>query len=192
MKLVKKCSLAIILLVVGVTGSMAASVSMKISGPGVVNDTTIKAGEKVSVDIYIANDTVYTGFTLGFSITSPSIKSIIHVPDSNNGLNPNGDVKGHNGWEDASIWDFEGVFVSAKSDWDGQLPDLIGFGGVCFKNEYKPHDLMKVISFDMIVPDTGMITVDSSFFPPAGKWMFAGAPTGKTEEPKWGGPYNFR
>jgi hypothetical protein len=191
MKSVKVWSLAIILLVVGATASMAISVSMKVSGPGVVNDTTVKAGQPVSVDIYVANDTVYTGFTLGFSIKSPSIKSITHVHDSTKGLNQNGDVKGHNGWGDASIWDFDGVF-SVESDWNGQLPDLIGFGGVCFKKEYRPHDLMKVLSFDIVVPDTGMITVDSSFFPPGGKWMFAGDNPSLTKEPQWGGPYKFK
>jgi hypothetical protein len=192
MKSVKVWSLAIIFLVVATTASMAISVSMKLSGPGAVNDTTIKAGQKVSVDIYVANDTVVTGFTLGFSIKSPSIKSITHVYDSSKGLTEDGDVKAYNGWEDTSIWDFEGVFVSGKSDWDGQLPDLIGFGGVCFKNDYRPHDLKRVLSFDIVVPDTGMIVVDSSFFPPGGNWMFAGPPPDQIKVPKWGGPYKFK
>ncbi len=191
MKTVKVGCLATLFSLVVTSLLMATSVSMKISGPGAVNDTTIKAGEQVSVDIYVATDTVFNGFSFGFSIESPSIKSITHVPDSSKGLNRNGDVKGYNGWEDTTLWDFQGVFA-IESDWEGQLPELIGFGGVSFKKDYRPHDLMKVLSFDIVLPDTGMITVDSSFFPPGGKWMFAGAPTTKIVEPQWGGPYKFK
>ncbi len=173
------------------SSAAATSISMKISGPGAVNDSTIKAGEEVSVDLYIANDTVFTGFSIGFTIKSPSIKSITHIPDSGNGLNENGDIKGYNGWEDKSIWDFGGIFA-VERDWDGQLPELLGFGGLCIKKDYLPHKLAKVLSFDMIVPDTGMITIDSSFFPPGGRWMFSAPPPGRAEEPQWGGPYSFR
>lgn len=191
MNAVKVWSLAIVFLVICLSSSMAASVSMKISGPGMVNDSTIKVGEKVSVDIYIANDTIFTGFSLGFSIKSPTIKSITHVSDSGNGLNDNGDIKGHNGWEDKSIWDFGGVFA-VERDWDGELPELLGFGGLCVKKDYEPHDLAKVLSFEIIVPDTGMITIDSSFFPPGGRWMFSAPPPGPAGEPDWAGPYTFK
>ncbi len=190
MNAVKVWCLAVVFLVVGVSFSTATSVSMKISGPGAVNDSTIQAGKEVSVDIYVANDTVFSGFSLGFSIKSPAIKSITHVPDSGNGLNENGDIKGYNGWEDKSIWDFAGILV-VERNWDGKLPELLGFGGLCIKKDYMPHDLVKVLSLDIIVPEAGMITIDSSFFPPGGKWMFA-ASLGPTEGPKWGGPYTFK
>jgi len=190
MNAVKVWCLAVVFLVVGVSFSTATSVSMKISGPGAVNDSTIQAGKEVSVDIYVVNDTVFSGFSLGFSIKSPAIKSITHVPDSGNGLNENGDIKGHNGWQDKSIWDFAGILV-VERNWDGKLPELLGFGGLCIKKDYLPHDLVKVLSFEIIVPEAGMITIDSSFFPPGGKWMFAASP-GPAEVPKWGGPYTFK
>ena len=164
----------------------ATDVSMGISGPGAINDSTIKAGEKVSVDIYWANDHQPMGFTTGFKIVSETIKKIIHVPDSGNGINPRGDVKGYNGWEDRSIWDLQGVFV-VERDWDGILPDTIGFGGAVVKKRYKPHPKQKVLSFDIIVPDTGILVIDSSFFPPGGYWKFG--PEGR---PTWAGPYRFR
>ena len=173
------------------SSALSGSIGLKISGPGAVNDSTIKAGEKVSVDIYVANDKVFKGYSFGFKINSPTIKSIVHVADSGNGINKRGDVKGHNGWEDKSIWDFGGVFV-AERDWDGKLPDTLGLGGLCIKKEYKPHELSKVLSFELIVPEAGTLTIDSSFFPPGGSWMFSAPPPGPTEEPKWKGPYTYK
>ena len=191
MNAVKVMCTAIFFLAFGVSSVLASSVSMKISGPGAVNDSTIKAGEKVSVDIYIANDSVFKGYSLGFTVKSPTIKTVVHVADSGNGLNDRGDIKGYNGWDDKSIWDFGGVFV-VERDWDGELPEVLGFGGLSIKKIYEPHELAKVLSFEMIVPDTGVITIDSSFFPPGGTWMFSAPPPARTEEPDWLGPYTFK
>jgi hypothetical protein len=191
MNAVKVTCIAIFFLVFSVSSILASSVSMRISGPGTINDSTIKAGEKVSVDIYVANDSVFKGYSLGFTVKSPTIKTIVHVADSGNGLNDYGDIKGYNGWDDLSIWDFGGVFV-VERDWDGELPEILGFGGLCIKKNYEPHDLAKVLSFEMIVPDTGEITVDSSFFSPGGIWMFSAPPPARAEEPDWLGPYTFK
>jgi len=188
---VKVMCTAIFFLAFGVSSVLASSVSMKISGPGAVNDSTIKAGDTVSVDIYIANDSVFKGYSLGFTVKSPTIKTVVHVVDSGNGLNDRGDIKGYNGWDDKSIWDFGGVFV-VERDWDGELPEVLGFGGLSIKKIYEPHELAKVLSFEMIVPDTGVITIDSSFFPPGGTWMFSAPPPARTEEPDWLGPYTFK
>ncbi len=166
-------------------------VQVKISGKGAVNDSTIKAGEPVSMDIYIENDSLFTGFSLGFALTSPDIKKVIHVSDKGNGLNKNGDVKGYNGWQDKSIWNYGGVFV-VERDWDGKLPELLGFGGLCIQREYKPHKLQKCLSFDLIIPTPGTITVDSSFYPPGGTWLFAAPKPGATQTPQWGGPYTYK
>ena len=62
--------------------AMAGSISMKLSGPGAINDSTIQAGKNVSVDIYISNDSIYSGFSFGFAFKSPDIKKIIHVSDN--------------------------------------------------------------------------------------------------------------
>ncbi len=191
MNAVRVMCTALFFLAFGVSSALASSVSMKISGPGAVNDSTIKVGEKVTVDIFIVNDTVFRGYSLGFTVKSPTIKTIVHVVDSGNGLNDSGDIKGYNGWDDKSIWDFGGVFV-VERDWDGELPELLGFGGLCIKKRYEPHELAKVLSFEMIVPETGEITIDSSFFPPGGTWMFSSPPPGRTEEPDWLGPYTFK
>ena len=174
---------AILLLAVN---SFASEISVQLSGKGVVNDSTIKAGENVSVDIYFENDTEVRGFSIGFKLTSDDIKKINHPADKGNGLNKNGDIKGFNGWEDKTIWDLGGVYVIEK-DWDGALPELLGLGGLCKSKVYGPHKKAKNISFDLMVEEEGTLVLDSSFFPPTGRWLFSPPNT----PPTWHGPYKF-
>lgn len=176
---------AALLLAVG--SATASSVSVKLSGPGAVDDSTIKAGEKVSFDIYVANDTIFTFFQLGFKLVSNDISTVIHPADSGNGKNEHGDVKAYNGFENASIFDMGGLHVVEKS-WDGKLPDTVGFGGMCVHKQYDPHPLRKNISIDLIFDQPGTVTFDSSWFPPLGEWMFAPP----AHQPEWGGPYTFK
>ena len=188
-----KILLAALLLSLVATGAAAAgSVDMRISGPGAVNDSTIKVGEKVSVDIYCSNDTLRTGFTLGFKLVSNDIKNVVHVADKGNGLNDNGDVKGYNGWHDKSVWDFAGVMTVERS-WDGKLPDTLGIGGLSIKKGYSAEKVTKKISFDIMVPEAGTLVIDSAYFPPGGKWLFSSPPrVAPAESPMWGGPYKFK
>jgi len=166
----------------------AGSISAKISGPGALNDSTIKAGEIFSIDIYMTNDTLRRGMSFGFKLTSDNIKKVIHVKDSVENVrgNENGDLKGFNGWEDKTVWDFSGL-LATMTDWDGNLPDTVGFAGVVIKQRYGPHDLMKNISMNLIVNEEGILVFDSSFFPPGGKWKYD-----NNEKPVWGGPYKFK
>lgn len=175
-----------------ISSASIVSVELKLSGPGAVNDSTIKAGEDVSIDVHIANDTIFTGFTMGFRITSDDMDKVIHVTDSGNGLNDSGDIKGYNGWHDKSVWDFNGIFIR-ESNWDEELPDTIGFGGLCIKKRYNAHELEKKISLNMQFPEPGTVVIDSCFFPPGGKWLFA-APEGigPSLAPTWSGPYKYK
>ncbi len=188
----RRCiTLTIVVLAFGVASVSAIDISMKLSGQGAVNETTIKAGQPVSIDIIIENDTLFTGFTMGFQFTSPDLAEIVHVADTNGGLNEAGDIKGYNGWHDQSIWDLNGVFVR-ETDWDGKLPDMIGFGGLSVKSKYPAHKAERKLSFDVMVPEVGLLVIDSAFFPPGGKWLFsAPARIGPSVSPAWGGPYKF-
>lgn len=184
---VKFVSVMSLLILLAVPSVFAAEVGLQLTGPGAINDSTIKVGEKVTVDIMFLNDTSWAGFTLGFAISSPDIKRIEHPADSGNGLNEHGDVKGYNGFDDRSIWDLAGIFVVPR-DWDGELPELMGFGGVCVKQRYEAHDWEKKLSFDLVVPEPGTLVIDSAFFPPGGNWLYS-APA---HEPVWHGPYQFK
>jgi len=188
------CILAIVgLLLLAVSAASENSITMKVSGPGVINDSTLKVGEQVTFEIYTTTDTIRTGFTFGFTLKSDDIKSITHVADSGNGLNANGDIKGYAGWQDKSIWDLAGVFA-VERDWDGQIPELIGFGGISVKMGYpKELEPTKKLSFDVIVPEAGTLVVDSSFFPPAGGWYYSSPKHIELlNSPKWDGPHVFK
>ncbi len=188
-----KIFLSCICLLILVAGSaFADGIKMKVSGPGVVNDSTLKAGEIVSFDIYCQTDVKRTGFTIGFSIKSPDIKTVIHVSDTGLALNENGDVKGYGGWEDKSVWDFAGVFA-VERDWDGNLPDLLGFGGLSIKKGYEDAEFGKKLSLEMIIPETGTLVIDSAYYPPGGKWLFSSPPRiAQQGAPDWGGPYKYK
>jgi hypothetical protein len=122
---------------------------------------------------------------VGLKFESEDIKNIIHVADSGNGLNPLGDVKGLNGWENKSVFDFTGIIVSADN-WEGVLPDTVGLVGIVLKKRWHPQVLQKQVVMEMIVPEPGTLVVDSAFFPPGGEWMYD-----NEQKPGWGGPYTF-
>lgn len=183
----KKISFCILSLCICASAFSATSVTLKLSGDGAINDSTIAVGKKVSVDVYVANEGNFKGMTLGFKITSKNIKKINHPKSSSKGLNKNGDIKGYNGWQDLSIWDLGGVYVT-PTDWDGSLPDLLGIAGICKDKVYLPHESEKKVSFELIVDEVGVLVIDSAFFKPSGKWLFAPPFT----VPQWNGPYTFK
>ena len=194
MRPMTKLGLAIAAIALLMSSGWTASVSLGISGEGAVDETTIKAGQPVSVDIYFENDAPRTGITVGFKVWSDEIEKIIHVADSGNGLNDAGDVKGHADWagEGKKVWDLFGIFA-VLTDWDGVLPDTLGFGALCNQNEYLPHELEKKLSFEIIVPFPGTLVVDSSFYPPGGTWLYSSPPnTIPSHVPEWKGPYEFK
>ncbi len=170
----------------------SADVSMKISGPGKVNDSTIKAGEKVSFDVYISNEIDRQGLSVGFKWYSPdsTIKEIKHPADSGKGMeNTNGDAKAYGPYEGHTTFDIMNAFVS--EDWDGKLPDVAGFMAHIMKKSYKAHETMKAYSIDVIVPTPGTLAVDSSFFGTGGRWLMMTSPTSE-HTPSWKGPYTFK
>jgi len=185
--MLKRNILFAVIILLSAVSIQAISIDLKISGPGVVNDSTIKAGEVVNFDIYFKNQSNFRGFSVGFKFFSSDINQVVHVTDKGNGVNLNGDIKAFNGWQDMSVWDFGGLFT-IESDWDGKMPELIGLGGISKSKSFTPQKSTKNVSMQMIFNEAGSITVDSSFFPPAGRWIFSIPPT----KPAWGGPYNFK
>ena len=167
-------------------GQYPGRVAMKISGPGAIDASTVRAGEKFSVDLYFSNDTIRRGISVGFRISSDNVPKIVHVADKGNGITDAGDIKAYNGWQDKSVFDFTGVIVT-NNDWDGNLPDTAGFVGIVIKKRYQPHPETKCLSWDLLVPTAGSITIDSCFFPPGGDWMYD-----NNERPQWGGPYTIK
>lgn len=172
---------------------MSATVSMQLSGAGKVNDSTIKAGEKVTLDIYFDNDKPRMGLSLGFKISSPdkSITTVVHPADSGKGLTPSvGDIKGHGIYADKSV--FKVLNQPVLSDWDGKLPDVVGIMTMVMKGNWDKQPVQKGYSIDLIVPTPGTLVVDSAFFAPGGKWIFVTAAEQPPDVPAWKGPYKFK
>lgn len=175
----------------------AVNVAMKLSGPGVVNDSTIKAGQKVSLDFYFDNASEYNGFSAGFRLFSPdkSIKTVTYPADSGNGMNKRGNMKAFNGWETKQIFDFG--FWAPEPDADGNLPEVFGYAGVCMKQRWTPHAMLKTCGMEFIAPTAGTLVVDSSNTSPhylkVTRTQLAADTTGlpKTEIPVWKGPYKI-
>ncbi len=174
----------------GKTGEPLA-IALKLSGKGVVNDSTVKAGEPFSVDIYFANDKHVRGFTAGLKVSSADIKTITHPSDSGKGINENGDIKGYNGWQDNSIWDLTGLKV-AKTDWDGTLPDVAGFLASAMKKTFDPQGMTKNLSMDLVVSEPGTLVIDSCFYPPSNSWKFITTDNRQGMKALWKGPYHFK
>ncbi len=184
---------AAVILLLGASAAFSATVSMKISGPGKVNDSTIKAGEKVSFDVYITNEVDRQGLSVGFKFYSPdsTIKAIVHPADSGKGMeNTKGDVKAYGQYEGHKMFDIMNAAVT--ENWDGQLPDVLGFMAHIMKKVYTKHDDMKAYSMDVVVPTAGTLVVDSSFFGSGGVWMMVTEPTMDPHYPTWKGPYTFK
>lgn len=189
--------LTVALCVIFAATAMSSTVSIKLSGAGKVNDSTIKAGQKVSLDIYFDNEVPRMGLSLGFRIFSPdkSITTILHPADSGNGIEDSkggvrGDIKGYNGFEDKAIFNL--LNKAVITNWDGKLPDTMGIMTMVFGKIWKPQPVQKCYSIDIIVPTAGLIAVDSSFFPPGGRWMMVTEANKPEHFPTWKGPYKYK
>jgi hypothetical protein len=182
-------------LVASVAMAADTDVLLKISGPGAVDSSTIKAGKPVSFDFYVANNKDGgRGFSTGFCIKSNDIKKIVHAADPAGGLSKEGDIKGYNGWENSDVWDLAGVWVP-RADWDGNLPDTMAFAGAVIYARYKQHPMQKVLSWSIVVEDPGQLVVDSCFVRPGSVWQIIHVDNEgqRTEtKPSWGGPYTFK
>ena len=108
-------------------------------------------------------------------------------------MSPGFIVRGHNGWENSNVWDFALWVVDV--DWDGKLPDTVGFGGQVVKKRYNAHERQIVLSWEMIMPDTGTFVIDSCFFRPNNAWKLFGVSKDAEsyeEVMAWDGPHTFQ
>ncbi len=145
--------------------------------PGVVRTEV-----PVSFDFLYANNSDYNimGFTNGYRVYSPDGATV--SIQSGNAI---GDL-----WTDSV---FNDAFVI---DYFGPGPDTVGFGGVTIFGDGVPahsEDVAFRLTIDPIdaADDGKHICVDSTWYPPAGTWMWGtvGGPGGYV--PAWDGPHCF-
>lgn len=129
-----------------------------------------------SMDLDFLSD----GMSLGFRVYSPdnSLSSIVwrKLPSP---VGP---------WLDPSVWNLTGGTYLALERLDGQLADLLMFGGVGITlagSGFGPAGATDIITAEISTAhENGSICVDSVFFPPAADWIIS---TGSSVfTPTWG------
>jgi hypothetical protein len=134
-----------------------------------------------SLDIYIENDVVLGGMSLGFKIWCPVKLTYAQLPESygpepGNGwlvINPGSrlDPPDH-------AFDMTGLLISEQNV-DGLLHDTVLFGGVALMRGLQPGPLEKMFSIYFTAQPTmwcaGYLCIDTAFVPPAGDFIFTDA-----------------
>ncbi len=126
-------------------------------------------------------NTVSGGFTTGFRVYSPdgAVWGSLTADTLTVGT----------GWD--AMWDSPGGFFKNYCSADGSGADTVGLGALAIFGGL-PADFDEVAYALTIGPigpehDGRTLVLDSSFYPPNGHWMMAGAGGSFS----WGGPYNF-
>lgn len=186
----KVSGLLLIATVMFAGSAFAQSVGVQVGGEGVIGKDSVKAGSPFSLDIFMSNDTVQTGFTLGFKLSGKNgLKKVTPAWSTSmedSAFNAASNISAYNGFQDASVWDFGKLMKSVRS-WDGALPDSILVGGIAMNSRWEPCDMTHYISFNFKSADAGTLCIDSAFIPPSGAWLYSNG-SGSTE-PEWGGLY---
>ena len=162
----------------------SANVEIRAEGVGVSIPDTINGHYAMAMHhlpikfiISAESDFLVTGAALGFRFYSPdgSLTIVTHGDTANNVKFPV--------WDNA--FDLGGVGYSYVN-WDGILPDTFLTGGGAISRGFGPTELVDIFAIKMIFPDdsSGVFCIDSTFVPPAGKWVFTDPPT--AINPSWG------
>jgi hypothetical protein len=160
--------------------TVGESITVTLSGPGAGIGDTIICGQPATFNVHFHNNTGHNilGSTNGFRLYSPD-GATWQVPayDSAGGLD--------------AYYD-DGVHVIGLGV-DGVGDDTIAIGGTQSSAGGIPdgyNDIVLRITTQVDTNQVGKtICIDSTFFPPAGSWLWA--LSGGNYTPSWGGPYCF-
>lgn len=157
--------------------------NLRLTGGGVIIDTTIY-GDPITPDsIKIDTITAYTGITNGFAVYSPDGATwTTTVGDT---LGPLGETQ------------FDLIFSINPKSITGSGADTIGFGGIALAGTGVVAGFDDVPYAITIGPITGgasahgkTICLDSTFYPPTGEWLWASSIFTEAR-PTWDGPHCY-
>ncbi len=118
--------------------------------------------------------------TLVFEIYSPSNPGM-YVGWLSSGGTYGSSIVALNSWASPSVWSLAGTIVA--TDIDGVLPEQFLIGGASMLNGgFQSDSLLDVFMTELVFVDTGVVCIDSAFFPPSGDWLMTA-----TGPPTWGG-----
>ena len=135
---------------------------------------TLRIGVAAALDIYMANDYILGGLTLGIQVWADGDAAWSWEGGHAHGAS--GYVSSEYGrMGDGSVFDMTGLLIT-EQDIDGLARDTILAGGVALMVGMPTGDLEHQYSYHFI-PDgesdpAGHICFDSAFVPPAGPWAF--------------------
>jgi hypothetical protein len=147
--------------------AFAQPAEVQISASGVIfaddiNGLDGKVGLGFTYDFLVeARTTAGTqnGATLGF---------VIYSPDGANG-NLVHDIAMGADWGGTTYWDLPSGILTL--DVDGTLPEQILTGGATIAKGFNSAVYVPVLTFQIDMIDSGVVCIDSMFFPPAGEWV---------------------
>ena len=168
----------LVLIITAANPNLWAANQVDLQVSGFMQDT-LRVGVPTNLDIYIENDYVLGGMSLGFKVWSPD--GAFWRWNDVGGL---GDITGcvttvlSSRLGDGSVFDLTGFLVT-EDDVDGTSPDIIMCGGVALSAGLPTGPLEHMYSMQFIPracdwPDIRTICIDSAFVPPSGAFVFVG------------------
>lgn len=152
------------------------------SGQGTVSlhshEVTCENDLRMLIQFANASGSAVKGFTNGFEVYSPG-----GVIWDGTAVDTVGTIGGT---------EFDGIMSVGGFSLDGAGVDTVLFGGLTFFSTGMPNgfdDTVLAITLSSInyVWDGELICIDSTYYPPAGEWLWSTGPT--SFKPDWDGPY---
>jgi hypothetical protein len=168
--------LVALLLLLSLPVAAANLVDVRAGGPSYMNDTIYGFCRNTEFQVYIENDFVITGMSLGFKFWS--YDDITWEWYDAGGYGPHGAVTIAPGSRfTAESFDMTSLLVT-EQDVDGISPDTIMAGGVAMFNGIPTGPLEHMYSMNIMMLNEGNVTetfqicLDSTFVPPSGAFVF--------------------
>ncbi len=136
-------------------------------------------GSKVKVVWSAQTEVQQSAATLGFVLYSPDNPGMLVEWSKSGGSNDSIFVP-LNSWVGTSVWSLGGP--AAFTDIDDVLPEQFMLGGIALFGGFQSDTLLDVFMAELVFDDTGVVCIDSAFFPPSADWRM-----GTTGPPTWGG-----
>jgi hypothetical protein len=175
-------------------GLNAVDIDMALSDDYTDEHDTLYLGGAYQFRVWIGNDWVLGGFSLGFCITSDDgvTWQWVSRPDGRGSLQAVAVYPGSRlGYPDGSALDMTNLLVT-ETNVDGISPDTLMAGGVAMNVglDTGPPEPMYGMHFSVVdmAGDVGQICIDSTFVPPSGYFVFID-PFGQPPRPDFRGPF---
>ena len=189
--------LAVLFVSVGVVqaaDSVGVALYNKTTAAAVADGDTIPGGDALELQIFVANDTVMGGLSLGFVFESEDAGLTTTWDAQVDGYGASDAVTVVVGSRNDPVSETIDFFNITESDVDGNIPDSLLIGGASMMGDgmaVGPYDHTYSVHFTpggaLAAGEFKQLCIDSSFVPPAGEFLFVSEPSGMTWPPGFSG-----